>query len=328
MRINQKLGKRVICSSIVLMLGLPTLTGILGINQVHDNVPTTNVFMSTVFANEQGNQAFRQDVDNVLGGNVISDITLAANYNSKSIREKINQNKTTLSATVQSHYSDLVGHWAAGEFAPALYLGLIQGYNDGTIRPNANVKRSELSVMISKALIGNNPASEGYMAEQVMNTGGQSWFKGYWVSTKGLLPLEMTGQNMSNLYNGNATRAEVALSIAKTYFPTTYKTYYDEAASHMQNGNYAFPDITGVKGLVYDLDTIDYNQVVNNNLKLLTNGENEIPPNNYVALLMLKDTGIMKGDIDGNSMYSQEITRAEVVALVNRAIEYRAINGQ
>lgn len=55
-------------------------------------------------------------------------------------------------------YSDLrAGHWAYDEVNKAVARGIISGYPDGTVRPNAKVTRAEAAVMLARVT--------GYMAE-------------------------------------------------------------------------------------------------------------------------------------------------------------------
>ncbi len=325
---KQKLGKRVICASLVLMLGVPTLTGILGEKQVFDNVPTSNMFISTVYANEQGNQAFREGMNTVLGTTLLSkSACLADAWQTKELRDKFNQNKTLLGTVVESHYPDLIGHWASGEFAPSLYLGLIQGYPDGTIQPDKVVSRAELAVMAASALYGDQVASKDINALQVEQTGGQKWFAGHWASAEGLMPLYDTKTDMSSEYMEGATRAEVAYVIARTYFNVSFSTYYEKASQELNSGNYSIPDVTKVTSYEMIHATADYKVVINDYNNMLRNQDNEIPVEYYAALLLLKDKGVMSGDTAGNSMYANRVTRAETVSLINRAIKTRAVTG-
>ncbi|MDH7576592.1 MAG: S-layer homology domain-containing protein [Bacillota bacterium] len=49
-------------------------------------------------------------------------------------------------------FSDLApGHWAAGAIGAARAAGYLQGYPDGTFRPEQNVTRAEVAVILNKA---------------------------------------------------------------------------------------------------------------------------------------------------------------------------------
>jgi hypothetical protein len=56
-------------------------------------------------------------------------------------------------ATVQVSYPDVsAADWFADEVAKAAAAGYISGYDDGTFRPNENIKRQEAAVIITKLL--------------------------------------------------------------------------------------------------------------------------------------------------------------------------------
>ena len=49
-------------------------------------------------------------------------------------------------------FNDLEGHWAKKEIERAAGLGFVNGYPDGTFRPQNNVTRAEFAVMIARAM--------------------------------------------------------------------------------------------------------------------------------------------------------------------------------
>ncbi len=61
--------------------------------------------------------------------------------------------KIAPSTNTAGNYPDVpAGHWAAGVIAAMKSLGLIEGYPDGTFRPDAQIKRSEFAVLACRAL--------------------------------------------------------------------------------------------------------------------------------------------------------------------------------
>ncbi|MCR8630313.1 PQQ-binding-like beta-propeller repeat protein [Paenibacillus radicis (ex Xue et al. 2023)] len=60
--------------------------------------------------------------------------------------------------SVTSNFSDISGHWASVEIAKAVDLGFVNGYADGTFRPNASVTRAEFTAMLIRGL---KPVVEG-----------------------------------------------------------------------------------------------------------------------------------------------------------------------
>jgi len=57
--------------------------------------------------------------------------------------------KDTVSSLI-SKFKDVKGHWAEGAIAKAIELNLIQGYKDGTFKPNAKITRAEYASLLSR----------------------------------------------------------------------------------------------------------------------------------------------------------------------------------
>lgn len=55
-------------------------------------------------------------------------------------------------------FSDIAGHWAMANIKQAVSAGIVNGYEDGTFRPNATITRAEFAVMLMNAL---QPQEEG-----------------------------------------------------------------------------------------------------------------------------------------------------------------------
>ena len=49
-------------------------------------------------------------------------------------------------------YSDINGYWAANEILRAAALGWVQGYQDGSYRPNNSITRAQVVTMINRVL--------------------------------------------------------------------------------------------------------------------------------------------------------------------------------
>ena len=60
----------------------------------------------------------------------------------------------------ESSFTDLAGHWAEAEIERAAALGWIQGYPDGTFRPDAPITRAEAMTLINRVL-NRLPETEG-----------------------------------------------------------------------------------------------------------------------------------------------------------------------
>jgi len=55
-------------------------------------------------------------------------------------------------ALAASTFSDIAGHWAEKDINAAVSSGYVQGYSDGTFKPDANITRAEFVAMVNNAL--------------------------------------------------------------------------------------------------------------------------------------------------------------------------------
>jgi hypothetical protein len=65
-----------------------------------------------------------------------------------------------------SSFSDIEGHWAQAYIQRAASLGWVQGYEDGTFRPDAAITRAETMALINRVL-GRTPESEDQFPEDM-----------------------------------------------------------------------------------------------------------------------------------------------------------------
>ncbi|WP_313642020.1 S-layer homology domain-containing protein [Paenibacillus sp.] len=116
--------------------------------------------------------------------------------------------------TAFSDVSDL--SWYAADARAAAALGLVQGYEDGTFRPNASFTREQMAVMAARALkllnlgAGTNPGTNAFTDSSSIS----SWAKEavYVLTAKEI----MKGQSAGNFAPGNDTiRAEAAVILAR-----------------------------------------------------------------------------------------------------------------
>ena len=58
----------------------------------------------------------------------------------------------SIETTVESQFKDIEKHWAKDEIQAIIAMGIVNGYPDGTFRPNNKISRAEFSKMIVTAL--------------------------------------------------------------------------------------------------------------------------------------------------------------------------------
>jgi hypothetical protein len=58
----------------------------------------------------------------------------------------------SITMPVFAQTSDITGHWAAAQVNDFLEQGIIQGYEDGTFKPDNNITRAEFVAVLNRAL--------------------------------------------------------------------------------------------------------------------------------------------------------------------------------
>lgn len=75
-------------------------------------------------------------------------------------------------------FSDISGSWAREYINRAAARGLIDGYEDGTFRPNQNIKRDEAMKIINKVLF-RTPDKEHFLPDMIKwpdNSNTDAWY--------------------------------------------------------------------------------------------------------------------------------------------------------
>ncbi len=103
--------------------------------------------------------------------------------------------------------NDQIGAWAKQAIAQAVQAGIIDGYGDGSFRPNAQVTRAEMAGMVARALklpLKANTAT-GFVDDQAI----PQWAKG---SVEAIRVLGIVSGREGNKFapNNTTTRAEAA----------------------------------------------------------------------------------------------------------------------
>lgn len=105
-----------------------------------------------------------------------------------------------------------IGAWAQGAVAQAVQAGIINGYSDGTFRPNAEMTRAEMAAMISKAMglsVETNAVTDFADDKDI-----PSWAKSAVAAIKKIGLIEGKGTNKFDP-NAITTRAEAVTLLLK-----------------------------------------------------------------------------------------------------------------
>ena len=114
-------------------------------------------------------------------------------------------------------FSDIAGHWAAANIQQAVQQGIVNGYPDGTFKPNATVTRAEFTVMLTNALkLDGEDAQLSFTDEQKIG----AWAKS--AIAKSVNAGIVSGYGDGSFRpSANITRAELAVMVARAYGAST-----------------------------------------------------------------------------------------------------------
>lgn len=183
------------------------------------------------------------------------------------------------STAVSSSFSDMNSHWA-DKYAKVLSgKKIINGYEDGSFKPENNVTRAEITKMLVSAF---NPTGTNVVSFTDVAQG--SWYYDFVrrASAAGII------NGYDGIFNpeGNITRQDASLMVFRVL----------NSLNKLPSGTASFKDDKNIAS--YALDAVK-------------------------ALGTIK---VLNGDSNGNFNPDAPITRAEIAAVICRALEYAQLN--
>lgn len=202
-------------------------------------------------------------------------------------------------------FSDIDGHWAEDVIEEMANQGVINGYEDGTFRPDASVSREETVAMIARLF----PA---FVNEPVLDLKtGYVDIDGRWSSDY------LHSAIRAGLVNGYSdftfrpsapiTRVDAALLLVKAYFY--------ESPSKDQSANLIWipvPSTEAVNAIANSEEALSL-YLADNSVAAI-----EMRYQVFTPLAALKEHGIMQGYPDGSMGWSKSLTRAEFCTILDR----------
>ena len=76
--------------------------------------------------------------------------------------------------------SDITGHWAENDIVYVIEIGLMQGYTDGTFKPNLNMTRAEFITLVNRILEREPETADDLLPDEMIfwadNADPDSWY--------------------------------------------------------------------------------------------------------------------------------------------------------
>lgn len=191
----------------------------------------------------------------------------------------------------ESPFSDIENHWGKEEIIKAAQTGVVNGYEDGSFRPDGTVTRAEFLKMVSVTIIGDPDAVFPELE------GSTHWADKYYAFATNYFLVPATGVSYDGVEPGNMTAENYDLPISR--WEMAY--IIDCALSN-----------------VFTLKTFSYlftNDFVPADIDSIFETYH---PNIAYAISNMVYCGISNGDENGNFNAGSTGTRAEAAAIVNR----------
>lgn len=218
----------------------------------------------------------------------------------------------TALAKEEQKFSDIDGHWAEETIINWQDKGIINGYPDGTFKPDDAVNRAELAKIIT---LGFDLKDESEITYS--DTPETDWYYEYLKASSKYIPVySLPVVNMSNLpYNQNQTQGK------NGYLPFNYalRMHVMEALvlikMEKENIQIELPDIIEIKDELYSIaEEPDY-------FELFIMHRGEVPQNvrrMFEYTWLAYKLGIAEGNENGYFEPYGFITRAELLTMIDR----------
>lgn len=197
---------------------------------------------------------------------------------------------------IAQRFSDIADHWAKQDIEKAVTAGWVDGYPDGTFRPDKNITRAEFVKMLSAA-IHLTPDSEtsklliqqnAYILERQPED-----LKGHWLSKQGW--------------------AQPALAFG-LIIPTDYKNNKFEPDRPITRLEIAIMAVRAL-GLVYPATQAGIN-------KLPFTDQDQIPKSEQGYVQQTVNAGVITGYPNGTFGGNRQATRAEAITMILRVLQW------
>lgn len=116
----------------------------------------------------------------------------------------------SIETTVESQFKDIEKHWAKDEIQAIIAMGIVNGYPDGTFRPNNKISRAEFSKMIVTALQLKSTDYVGGFSDVKMG----EWYANN-IATMVKNEFALGYPDGTFAPNGNITRNEISIILSK-----------------------------------------------------------------------------------------------------------------
>ena len=215
---------------------------------------------------------------------------------------------------VDNKFSDIDGHWAEETIVKFKDKNIISGYPDGTFKPDNSVTRAEFAKIVTEAF--------DLQTKSVLNYDDveeESWYYPYLECSAGYIPI----YPLPVSYESNIPYLIVSEQGLNYFLPDTYaiRMHVAEALVEIkkdkENINVELPIIQDIqKEIQSTFKDDDYE-----NLYVMHGKVPENVQRMFEYTWLANELGIMQGDTNGYFRPYDNVTRAELLTMIDRILE-------
>ena len=255
-----------------------------------------------------------QSMESILGRSTLYGESMWKGLHSQKFITAYENTKTDVTKSALSNFSDLgADAWYNDYIAIPVYFNVLNGYDDGTLRPNGKVTSAEVAKIVATAYEG-NLVSTG----NIENPGIKGkWYSSYYARVGNIFTYNSSNKLTDKYMTSPMRRCEIAFVLANACNDGTLNQYITKA----QTG-----DLSSMAGYTDFHDVVEVSRDLESEQQLMASGK--IPARFAGAIMYLKDKGIMVGDGAGHISPLNTVSRAEVFKLIQETCKATTRFGQ
>jgi len=240
--------------------------------------------------------------------------TLYEALSDKSFIKKYEAKKTQLAELTTDMFTDLSEiQWYSEYISLPVYFNVLNGYEDGTLKPNGQVTCAEVAKIVATAYETGITNGGGLENEDMT----YKWYANAYRAVGNIFTYEKSTLMTDAYMNSPMRRCEIAYVLANACNDGTLNQYITKA----QTG-----DLSSMAGYTDFHDVVEVSRDLESEQQLMASGK--IPARFAGAIMYLKDKGIMVGDGAGHISPLNTVSRAEVFKLIQETCKATTRFGQ
>ena len=221
------------------------------------------------------------------------------------------ENPSTFMSLINSNtaFNDINNHWAKDTIEKWKDKGIISGYPDGTFKPDAPVTRAELAKILTLAFDLQEKSALSYGDVEAEN-----WYYPYLEYSAEYIPVYA----LPTSYETNIPYQEVNILSLNYFLPETaaMRMHVAEALVEIKKDKTELPSIQDIQADV----TAVFKDDDYENLYAMHGTIPENVKRMFEYTYLANKLGIMQGDADGYFRPYNNVTRAELITMLDRMI--------